>query len=198
MKNLLNSILLVGFMLISASFMSKDKDFSLSIASTNSTTLNFEVLNAENISLSIYSDKNGELFSEKLGTVNTVFKSYDLKTLDMGTYYLVAESDQKVEKYKISIDYLNNVTIDKKPVSQIKKPTYSVDGNRVKLSVQNMKTPAIVSITDFSGIVYYSETKKSDDGNLDLTFELNPFAAEKYIITVEEDGNIFNKIIALK
>ena len=198
MKNILNSIILAGFMLISASFMSKDKDFSLAIGNTTSSTLNFEVLNAANISLSICSDKNGEVFSEKLGSVNTVFKSYDLKTLEMGTYYLVAESDQKVEKYKINIDFQNKVSIDKAPVSQIKKPVYSITGNRVKLSVEDMKNAATISITDFAGIVYYSETKKGDDGNLELTFELNPFAAEKYIISVEEDGNIFNKIITLK
>ena len=66
MKSLLKSILLTGSLLISGSFMSKDKDFSLSIGAITSTTLNFEVMNAENISLSIYSDKSGEVFSEKI------------------------------------------------------------------------------------------------------------------------------------
>ena len=66
MKSLLKSIFLTGSLLISGSFMSKDKDFSLSIGAITSTTLNFEVMNAENISLSIYCDKSGEVFSEKI------------------------------------------------------------------------------------------------------------------------------------
>lgn len=133
MKNGLISVLLTGFLLFSASFMSKDKDFSLSIESISATTFNFKVSNTQNISLSIYSEKGGELFSENLGNTESVVKSYDLKTLEIGTYFLVAESAQKVEKYKINISYKNEVSIEKKPVSQIKKPVYNVTGNVVNV-----------------------------------------------------------------
>lgn len=133
MKNGLISVLLTGFLLFSASFMSKDKDFSLSIESISATTFNFKVSNTQNISLSIYSEKGGELFSENLGNTESVVKFYDLKTLEIGTYFLVAESAQKVEKYKINISYKNEVSIEKKPVSQIKKPVYNVTGNVVNV-----------------------------------------------------------------
>ena len=198
MKSLLKSILLTGSLLISGSFMSKDKDFSLSIGAITSTTLNFEVMNAENISLSIYSDKSGEVFSEKIEAANTVIKSYDLRTLEMGTYYLIAESDNKVEKYKISIDYQNKVSIDKKPVSQIKKPSYTISENSVNLVMESLQNPATVSVSDFAGNVYYNEIKNTEGGNPSLIFKLNPLIADKYIISVEEGGNIFTKIISLK
>ena len=198
MKSLLKSIFLTGSLLISGSFMSKDKDFSLSIGAITSTTLNFEVMNAENISLSIYSDKSGEVFSEKIEAANTVIKSYDLRTLEMGTYYLIAESDNKVEKYKISIDYQNKVSIDKKPVSQIKKPSYTISENSVNLVMESLQNPATVSVSDFAGNVYYNEIKNTEGGNLSLIFKLNPLIADKYIISVEEGGNIFIKIISLK
>ncbi|WP_312077376.1 hypothetical protein [Chryseobacterium sp.] len=197
MKNVLKSVLLTGFLLISASFMSKDKDFSLSIGSISATTLNFEVSNAKNISLSIYSEKGGELFSENLENTESFVKSYDLKSLEMGTYFLVAESDQKVEKYKININYKNEVSIEKKPVSQIKKPVYKITGNVVNMMMEGMRNSAVISVSDFAGNVYYNETKNADGGNLSLTFELNPFNASKYMITVEDEGNVFNKIITL-
>lgn len=197
MKNVLKSVLLTGFLLISASFMSKDKDFSVSIGSISATTLNFEVSNAQNISLSIYSEKGGEVFSENIGNTESVVKSYDLNTLEMGTYFLVAESDQKVEKYKININYKNEVTIEKKPIYKIKKPVYKITGNVVSMMMEDMQNSAIISVSDFAGNVYYNETKNAENGNLSLNFELNPFNANKYIITVEDEGNVFNKIITL-
>jgi hypothetical protein len=96
MNKLLKFAFLVGFLFISASLMSKDRDFSLSIGTSTAKTVNFEVLNAQNISLVIYNDTYGEVFSEKVGTENSVTKSYNLENLASGTYYLVAESDQKI------------------------------------------------------------------------------------------------------
>jgi hypothetical protein len=197
MNKLLKSAFLAGFLLISASFMSKDRDFSLSIEATTAKTVNFEVLNAQNISLVIYNDTYGEVFSEKLGTENYVAKSYNLENLTAGTYYLVAESDQKIAKYKIKIDDNNTLDIEKTPFSEINKPEYTISGNMVKLHLSGVKDSANISVTDFAENIYYNATKKGDNGAIDLTFDLSLKTADKYIISVEEGGNVFNKIITL-
>lgn len=197
MNNLLKSAFLVGFLLISASLMSKDRDFSLSIETTTAKTVNFEVLNAQNISLVIYNDTYGEVFSEKLGPENYVAKSYNLENLAAGTYYLVAESDQKIAKYKIKIGDNNTLDIEKTPFSEINKPEYTISGNMVKLHLSGVKDNANISVTDFSENIYYNATKKADNGDIDLTFDLSLKTADKYIISVEEGGNVFNKIITL-
>ena len=197
MNKILKSAFLVGFLSISASAMSKDKDFSLSFGTASEKTVNFEVLNAKNISLVVYNDTYGELFSEKLGTENHVAKSYDLKDLNSGTYYLVAESDQKIEKYKIKINRNNILEIEKTPFSEINKPEYTVSGNVTKLHLSGLKNSATISVSDFAGNSYYTATKNAENGALDMSFDLNPIASDRYTISVEESGNVFNKIVTL-
>lgn len=197
MNKLLKSAFLVGSLFISASLMSKDKDFSLSIKTAQAKTISFEVLNAKNISLVIYNDTYGELFSEKLNSENNTTKIYDLQNLNSGTYYLIAESDQKIEKYKINISNNNTLEIEKIPFSEINKPEYTISGNKAKLHLSGLKNSATISVSDFSGNVYYNATKFATDGELDMTFDLNPKTSDKYIISVEERGNVFNKTVTL-
>jgi len=199
MKKALQSVLMIGFLSLSVSAMSKDKDFSLSFGKAEAeTTVNFEVLNAQNVSVSIYSDQYGELLSENLNSDKNVAKSYSFKDLDSGIYYLIVESDQKIEKYKINVDVDKKVLIEKEPVSEILKPEFSVIGNMVKLRVSDVRDTAKISVTDFEDNVYYDTTKSAINGELELTFDLNKKTADKYIITVEVDGKVFNKIVSVR
>lgn len=198
MNTFLKSALLAGFILISASVMSKDKDFSIALGTVNAKTINFEISNAKNVSLFVYNDIDGEIFSEKLDTETVISKSYDLKELTTGTYYLVAESEGKVEKYRISINKDNVMEVDKTPVSVINKPEYNVSGNFVKLHMSDVKNPVMISVTDFADNTYYAATKQSENGDLNVTFDLDRSTSENYIIRVEENGNVFNKIISLQ
>jgi hypothetical protein len=173
MNNLLKISLFVVFLLTSADVMSKDRDFSVSFGNVNSKTLSFKVNNAQNISLFVYNDNEGEIYSEKIGDQNFISKSYNLETLADGTYYLVAESDYKIEKYKISIQN-KNLVVEKTPVSEIIKPEFTINNNIVKLNMEDMEGSVNVSVQDFFDNVYYNETKFSKDGKLSLTFKLDP------------------------
>ncbi len=198
MTTLLKSGLLAGFLLVSASLMSKDRDFSISVGNVTAKTVNFEIANAKNVSLFVYNDIEGELFSEKLDTENAVTKSYNLQDLASGTYYLVAESETKVEKYRISIGSNNVVEVEKTPVSSVNKPEYSISGNMVKLHMADVKSTVNVSVYDFSNNLFYSANKNAENGELNMTFDLDPKTSSNYIIRIEENGNVFNKIIPLK
>lgn len=198
MNTLLKSAFLAGFLLISASVMSKDKDFSIALGTVNAKTINFEISNAKNVSLFVYNDIDGEIFSEKLDAETVISKSYDLNELSTGTYYLVAESEGKVEKYRIRINKDNVMEVDKTPVSVINKPEYTVSGNFVTLHMSDVKNPVTISVTDFADNNYYTATKQSADGEVNVTFDLDRNTSENYIIRVEENGNVFNKIISLK
>lgn len=198
MKKVIQSVLMIGFLSISMSAMSKEKDFSLSFGKAESETVNFKVLNAKNVSVVIYNDIYGELFSETFEDYNSVSKSYNFKDLDSGIYYLIVESDQKIEKYKINVDSDKKVLIVKEPVSEIIKPEFSISGNMVKLHVSGVKDNAKISVTDFDDVIYYDATKSATNGELELTFDLSKKTADKYIITVEVDGRIFNKIVSTR
>lgn len=198
MKNIMKLSLLIGAFLISTSFSAKDGVFSISLGEVTAKTLHFEVSNAQNVSLYLYDDKKGEIYSENTGNREVVEKSYDLSNLTEGNYYLVAESAIKIEKYKVTIGKDGEIVADKTPVSAINKPEYTINKNVVNLKMTNVNGDVKVSIFDTANNTYYSKDSVAKNGLIDLTFDLNPENPETYIISVEKDGDSFSRMISLK
>lgn len=198
MSTLLKAVFFAGALLFSANVMSKDRDFSLSIGNVQAKTLNFELSNAKSVSVFVYNTAHDELFFENLADGDHLIKSYDFQSFEPGTYYLVAESEVKIEKYRIKITDGNEMEVEKTPVSAINKPEYSVSGHIAKLRMSDVKGPVSISVYDLSNTTYYTSNKKYADGKVDITFDLDPKTADQYIIQVEENGNVFNKIISLR
>ncbi|UOE39502.1 hypothetical protein [Chryseobacterium oryzae] len=197
MKNVFKIISIAGALLISSKAMSKEKDFSISFGNIASQTLSFEVNNAENISLFIYNDADGEIYSEKVGNLNHVTKTYNMGNFEDGTYFLIAESEHKLEKYKIQINR-KNMTLEKTPVKEIIKPEFVINGNKVSLKMDNLQGSVNVSVQDLSNNIYFNEARTPKDGNINISFQLNPKTSENYIIAVERNGDIFSRMISLK
>ena len=141
--------------------------------------------------------QKGELLAEKLENKMRFLERMTWKNFPAGTYYLVAESDSKIEKYKITIDE-TNASIEKTPVSEIFKPEYTIEGNHVKLVMPKLTDGVTVSVQDFTNTVYYNQTLTPNNGELVVQFDLNPENADAYVISVEKGDNTFNKIIYLK
>lgn len=197
MKNILKLSFLAGFMMISASMMAKDGDFSLSFVNVKEKTISFEVKNAEKVSLTVYSDADGELYHEKVEKPGLAEKFYNFAEMPEGTYYLIAESASKVEKYKIQVER-NKVSLDKTPISEVSKPVYTVNGNMVNLHLPNVEGNATVAVYDLADNEYYNGVAKPVNGELNLKFDLDPASAEGYVISIQNNGNVFNKVIALR
>ena len=199
MNKLIKLSFLAGFLFLSTNIIAKDKDkdFSVAIKEVTNKTVNFELSNAKNVSIYVYNGEKGEVFSEKIISNDSVEKAYNMSDMSAGTYYLVAESESKIEKYKITVDE-KNVIVDQAPVSAITKPEYTINKNIVKLQMANVIGDVRVSIYDTLNNTYYSKNNVSKDGILDLTFDLNPANADTYIINVEKDGDSFSRMITLK
>lgn len=197
MKSILKFGFLVASIFVSTSAMAKDKDFSVSIGEVSQKTLHFEVSNAKNVSLYVYNSDKGEIYSEKIINSDSIEKSYNMSEMASGTYFLVAESDAKIEKYKIVVDG-DQVSLEKSPVSTLSKPEYTINKNLVKLKMTNVIGDVKVSIFDTANNTYYSKNNVAKDGLIDLTFDLNPANPETYIINVEKDGDSFSRMISLK
>ncbi|MBV6880834.1 DUF3244 domain-containing protein [Epilithonimonas ginsengisoli] len=187
---------LAALTFISANVFGKDKDFSLSIGEVKQKTVHFGISNAKNVSIYVYNDDKNELFSERIN-VETAEKSYNMSNMAAGNYFLVAESDGKIEKYKITVD-ANQVVVDQSPISAMTKPSYTVDKNIVKLKMNDVIGDVRVSIYDTANNTYYSNDNAVKNGLIDLTFDLNPENAETYIISVEKGDDSFSRMITLK
>lgn len=197
MKKFIKLSLLIGVLLISGSAVARDIDFSLSFNTVTNKSINFNISNSKNVSLYFYDDSKDEIFSEVISKNNTAEKSYNLDKLENGNYYLVAESDNRIEKYKITVKE-NKVNVDKAPISAITKPEYTVTKNVVKLQMSDVVGDVKVSVYDTANNTYYSKNNVAKDGMIDLTFDLNPQNPETYIINVEKDGDSFSRMISLK
>jgi hypothetical protein len=197
MKKFIKLSLLIGVLLISGSAVARDVDFSLSFNTVTNKSINFNISNSKNVSLYFYDDSKDEIFSEVISKNNTAEKSYNLDKLENGNYYLVAESDNRIEKYKITVKE-NKVNVDKAPISAITKPEYTVTKNVVKLQMSDVVGDVKVSVYDTANNTYYSKNNVAKDGMIDLTFDLNPQNPETYIINVEKDGDSFSRMISLK
>lgn len=197
MKNLVKLSFLVGSLFVSASAMAKDKDFSVSFENVKAKTLTFEVANAENVSLMMYNDADGELYSEKIANEARVVKSYNMEALSEGTYYLVAESDQLIKKYKIDVNKSGITTTDVTEASLV-KPEYVVNGNIVDLQMADLEEEVHILIQDEANNEYYNETLSPKNGKVRVRFDLNPATADAYVIQVSKGKNTFSKVIALR
>ena len=152
MKNILKLSLIVGALFFTINISAKDRVFSISLVDVSSKVLKFEVMNAENVSLYFYNDRKDEIYSENLGNRAIVEKTYDLSTLSTGEYFLVAESEFKIEKYRVTIDKDGNVKAEKTPVLALNKPEYTIENNIVKLYMNNVENGVNVSISDLASL----------------------------------------------
>lgn len=198
MKSILKLSLIVSALFFTINISAKDRFFSISLSEINAKTLKFEIFNAENVSLYFYNDRKDEIYSENIGNRTNVEKSYDLSTLSEGEYFLVAESDFRIEKYKVTIDNDGNVKAEKTPVMAFNKPEYTIENNIVKLHMNNVENSINVSISDLANNEYYNQTVKAKNGEINLKFDLNANNSPAYVISVTKDGDVFNRLITLK
>ena len=155
-------------------------------------------MNAENVSLYFYNDRKDKIYSENLGNRAIVEKTYDLSTLSTGEYFLVAESEFKIEKYRVTIDKDGNVKAEKTPVLALNKPEYTIENNIVKLYMNNVENGVNVSISDLANNEYYNQTVNTKNGEINLKFDFNANNSAAYVISVTKDGAVFNRLITLK
>ncbi len=198
MKNILKLSLIVGALFFTINISAKDRVFSISLVDVSSKVLKFEVMNAENVSLYFYNDRKDEIYSENLGNRAIVEKTYDLSTLSTGEYFLVAESEFKIEKYRVIIDKDGNVKAEKTPVLALNKPEYTIENNIVKLYMNNVENDVNVSISDLANNEYYNQTVNTKNGEINLKFDFNANNSAAYVISVTKDGAVFNRLITLK
>ncbi len=198
MSTLLKAVFFAGSLLFSANVMSKDRDFSLSFGDVQAKTLNVQLSNAKSVSVFVYNSAHDELFSENLTDGDRITKTYDFQSFAPGVYYLVAESEMKIEKYRIKIGEGNAMEVEKTPVSAVNKPQYTISGHMAKLHMSDVKGDVNISVSDLYNTTYYTSSRKADNGKVDVTFDLDPKTADQYIIRVEENGNVFNKMISLR
>jgi hypothetical protein len=145
--------------------------------------------------LSIYDASDRLIHSENVDTQKIVNRTYDLKALPEGTYYLEAESDMKIARYKITVVGAT-ATLSETAISEVYKPVFVEKNGLVTLTVLNLtKSPVNIKIYDNEDNEVYASEKLTDE-TVAKIFDLNNIKSEKYTFVITYNNKTFAKTFA--
>ena len=197
MKKILNFSLAVVIVLTALQVQARNTDFSLNVNKEKGKMVSFTLKDSKKVDLSLYDANETLLHSEKLTSKGTINRTYDLKDLPDGTYFLEAETATKLARYKITL--IGKIALmEKTASSEIFKPLLNKKEGFVVMSILNLeKVPVHVRIYDEDNQELYNVSMAADL-LVSQKFDLNPNPAQKYTFVINYNGRQFEEIVDVK
>lgn len=193
MKNLFKFSLVLGVALLTMNVHAGAIDFSLGVKNEKGKTITFVLNDAKKLNLSIYDVNNRLIHSEKITSEN-VIRTYDLKDLPEGIYFLEAESELKISRYKISV-VGKSALLSETSISDIYKPVFEEKDGLLTVSFLNTaKSPAYIKIYDHEDNEIYDSGVLKDE-RISKKFDITNVVSEGYSFVVTYDNKAFYKNI---
>jgi hypothetical protein len=168
----------------------------LDLKKTNGKKVSFTLNDKKKVKLSIYDSNDDLIFKENLSG-NKLVRTYDLAEFPEGDYFIEAESDLKISKYKIEVKG-KIATLSPEAVSEIFKPIFDYNSNSKKLEINLLNpenVPVIIKIYDSNSELLYSKTCTSND--FIKTYDLSKLKGEEYTVLVTYGDKTFQKTLSL-
>lgn len=196
MKNLFKFSLVLGVALLTMNVQASDIDFSLGVKKEKGKIITFVLNDAKKLDLSIYDAKDRLIHSEKVTSEN-VIRTYDLKDLPDGIYYLEAESELKISRYKISV-VGKSALLSETSISEVYKPVFVEKDGLLTVSILNAaKSPAYIKIYDNEDNEVYDSGMLKDE-RISKNFDVTNVVSEGYTFIISYDNKSFTKTFASK
>lgn len=152
----------------------------------------FALNQTDKIDLSIYDANDKLIHSENVSSKENVNRTYDLKALPEGTYFLQAESDTKVSRYEISV-VGDMASLSGNAVSEVYKPVYLYKNGLVSVNILNLdESPVNIKIYDSEYNEVYDSAFLTGQ-NVTKVFDINNFLNEAYTFVVTDNDKTFVK-----
>jgi hypothetical protein len=192
MKNLFKFSLVLGVALLTMNVHASDVDFSLGVKKVEGRTITFAFSETKQMDLTIYDANNVVIYSEKLNSQEFISRTYDLKALPEGVYYLVAESELKLAKYKISV-VGENAELSENPISEEFKPLFMKKDGLVKVNFLNLDESAtVIKIYDRNDNLVY-DSGVINEQNIAKIFDVFNIENEEYTISLTDNKKTYTK-----
>jgi hypothetical protein len=192
MKNLFKFSLVLGVALVTMNVHASDVDFSLDVKKNQGRIITFVFSETKKINLSIYDADGKIIHSETVDSQNNINRTYDLKDLPEGTYFLDAETELKIATYKISVVGATAV-LSETPISEKFKPVYIEKEGLIKVNFLNIdESPTCIKIYDQEDNLVYDSGKLMDQ-NISKVFDIYNMRNEDYTIIVTDNNRAFTK-----
>jgi hypothetical protein len=191
MKNLFKFSLVLGVALLTMNVHASDIDFSLGVKKEKGKIITFVLNDAKKLDLSIYDASNRLIHSEKVSSEN-VIKTYDLKDLPDGIYYLEAESELKISRYKISV-FEKSALLSETSISEVYKPVFIEKDGLLTVSILNTaKSSAYIKIYDHDDNEVYDSGMINDE-RISKNFDVSNVTSEGYTFIISYGNKAFTK-----
>jgi len=192
MKNLFKFSLVLGVALLTMNVHASDIDFSLGVKKEEGRIITIVLNDAKKMDLSIYDVKNRLIHSENVASQKVINRTYDLKDLPEGTYYLEAESELKISRYKISV-VGSTAVLSETAISDIYKPVFiEKDGLLTVSFINSQKSSATIKIYDHEDNEVYDSGLLKDQ-KISKSFDLSNIKSDGYTFVINYDDKSFMK-----
>lgn len=163
MKKILKfSLVLATVVLTAGQAHAKNADFSLDLIKEEGKTVSFSLKEIKKVALSIYDINDALIYQEKVTSEENINRTYDLKALPNGIYFLKAESDLKISKYKIEVSG-NKAQLSADPIFEVYKPVLVNKNGIVTINILNLEqAPVTVAIFNSDQTLMYNKTLPAD------------------------------------
>lgn len=190
------SLVMVG-MLATLNANAGNSSILLDLKKVDGKKVSFTLNEMKNVKLSIYDSSEALIFNETVSG-NKLSRTYDLAALPDGDYFMEAESDLKISKYKLEVKG-NVATLSPEAVSEVFKPVFEYDKENGTLSISlknDIKMPVYLNIYDGDRELLYSKSNSSEEIS-GKTFDMNNLTGNECTFVVSYTGKTFEKTISL-
>jgi hypothetical protein len=184
------SLMLAAVALTAVEAHAGNTDFSLDLKKVQGKTVSFTLREIKKVDLSIYDTSDNLIYQENATSDDNINRTYDLTAFPDGVYYLQAESDLKIAKYKIEvIGKVAKLSAD--AISEVYKPVLVNKKGIITLNLLNLnQTPVTVKIYNSNDTELYNETLPAEI-NVGKIFDLRNIKGGKYTFMIATNGQTF-------
>ncbi|MBP6181364.1 hypothetical protein [Flavobacterium sp.] len=191
------SLMLAVAALTSVEAHAGNADFSLDLKKEEGKTVSFTLRETKKIDLSIYDTSDNLIYQENVTSDDNINRTYDLTAFPDGVYYLQAESDLKISKYKIEVvGKVAKLSAD--AISEVYKPILANKNGIVTLNLLNLdKTPVSVKIYSSNDTELYNETLPAEL-NVGKIFDISNIQGSKCMFMITYNDTTFVETVDIK
>lgn len=196
MKKILKfSLVLAAVALTAVEAHAGNADFSLDLKKEEGKTVSFTLREIKKIDLSIYDTSDNLIYQEKVTSNDDINRTYDLTAFPEGVYFLEAESDLKISRYKIEVvGKVAKLSVD--AISEVYKPVLVSKNGTVAFNMLNTsKVPVTVKIYSSNDTEVYNETI-SGELNVGKIFDISNIGGDKCTFVITSNGRTFSETIS--
>lgn len=192
MKKISKYSLVLVVTLLTMNMFAGTVDFTLDVKKEQGKMVTFTLSQTEKIDLSIYDGEGKMIHSENVNSQKNINRTYDLKALPQGIYFLEAESDLRVSRYQISV-LEETASLSEDAVSEVFKPTFLNKNGLIWVNVLNLDKSAVsIKIYDNEYNEIYDSASLMDQ-NVTKVFDTSYFKNDSYTFVVTDNNKTFTK-----